>query len=91
MKIILNGEVSVVRHEMSVAELVATVSRTEQSPVPVDLPATAGQGTPERKRSARPANVAVARNGVVVPRSRWHAERLADDDCVEVLSAAPGG
>jgi sulfur carrier protein len=35
--------------------------------------------------------VAVALNGEVVPRSRWHEQRLAPDDRVEVLSAIGGG
>ena len=35
--------------------------------------------------------VAVARNGEVVPRSRWSTTALADNDLVEVLTAAQGG
>jgi len=35
--------------------------------------------------------IAVAVNGEVVPRSRWEATRLRDDDRVEVLTAAQGG
>ena len=38
-----------------------------------------------------PAGVAVAINGDVVPRSRWVATTLSDDDRVEVLAAAQGG
>lgn len=34
---------------------------------------------------------AVARNGEVVPRSRWACTDLAPDDAVEVLTAAQGG
>ena len=35
--------------------------------------------------------VAVARNGEVVPRSRWEQTPLQDGDAVEVLSAVAGG
>jgi len=37
------------------------------------------------------AGIAVAVNGEVVPRSRWDGTALAEDDRVEVLSAAQGG
>ena len=35
--------------------------------------------------------VAVARNGEVVPRSRWEQTALCEGDAVEVLSAVAGG
>ena len=35
--------------------------------------------------------VAVAVNDEIVLRSTWDATELRDQDCVEVLSAAPGG
>ena len=35
--------------------------------------------------------VAVARNSVVVPRSRWAATALAAGDAVEIVTAAQGG
>ena len=35
--------------------------------------------------------VAVAVNGVVVPRSAWSDTELADGDAVEVLTAVQGG
>jgi sulfur carrier protein len=38
-----------------------------------------------------PRGIAVAVNGEVVPRSRWDATKLCDDDRVEVLTAAQGG
>ena len=38
-----------------------------------------------------PRGIAVAVNGSVVPRSQWEATKLADDDRVEVLTAAQGG
>ena len=38
-----------------------------------------------------PSGVAVALNGVVVPRSSWGDTTLADDDSVEVLTAVQGG
>jgi sulfur carrier protein len=38
-----------------------------------------------------PRGIAVAVNGEVVPRSRWEATMLNDDDRVEVLTAAQGG
>ena len=34
---------------------------------------------------------AVARNGEVVPRSRWSATVLDPDDVVEILTASQGG
>jgi sulfur carrier protein len=40
--------------------------------------------------SNRPG-VAVALNGVVVPRHTWQARMLADGDRIEVLSAVQGG
>ncbi len=38
-----------------------------------------------------PPGVAVALNGEVVPRSRWPATNLREDDRVEVLNAIGGG
>jgi sulfur carrier protein len=38
-----------------------------------------------------PSGVAVAVNGVVVPRSAWGDTTMADDDSVEVLTAVQGG
>jgi thiamine biosynthesis protein ThiS len=38
-----------------------------------------------------PRGVAVARNGEVVPRSRWSDEVLVAGDAIEVLEAAQGG
>jgi sulfur carrier protein len=35
--------------------------------------------------------IAVARNGRVVPRSRWAAEPVTDGDEIEVVSAVQGG
>jgi sulfur carrier protein len=35
--------------------------------------------------------VAVAVNGVVIPRGRWDSERLNDGDDVEIVRPAPGG
>jgi sulfur carrier protein len=40
-------------------------------------------------RSAR--GVAVARNGEVVPRSRWQEERILAGDTIEIVTAAAGG
>lgn len=37
------------------------------------------------------AGIAVAVNGEVVPRSSWAKTELAEDDEVEVLTAAQGG
>lgn len=41
--------------------------------------------------TAAPSGVAVALNGVVVPRGSWGSTRMADDDNVEVLTAVQGG
>ena len=35
--------------------------------------------------------IAVARNGALVPRSRWAEARLAPDDAVEIVRATQGG
>ncbi len=35
--------------------------------------------------------VAVARNGEVVPRSRWDTERVRAGDRIEIVSAVAGG
>jgi sulfur carrier protein len=35
--------------------------------------------------------VAVAVNGVVIPRGRWDSERLRDGDDIEIVRPAPGG
>ena len=41
--------------------------------------------------SADRRGVAVAVNGEVVARARWHTERLSPDDRIEILSAIGGG
>jgi sulfur carrier protein len=35
--------------------------------------------------------IAVARNGTVVPRSRWDETRIAPDDAIELVRAVRGG
>jgi sulfur carrier protein len=35
--------------------------------------------------------IAIARNGEVVPRSRWSSQRLAPGDVLELLTATQGG
>lgn len=35
--------------------------------------------------------VAVARNGEVVPRSRWDVEKVNSGDAIEIVSAVAGG
>jgi sulfur carrier protein len=40
--------------------------------------------------AARPG-IAVARNGRVVPRSRWRDEPVGDGDEIEVVTAVQGG
>jgi sulfur carrier protein len=35
--------------------------------------------------------IAVARNGEVVPRSRWDETRLVEGDRIEIVTAAAGG
>jgi sulfur carrier protein len=47
-------------------------------------------GLVERLTEAR-RGVAVAVNGMVVPRSTWDDVALADGDSVEVLTASQGG
>ena len=37
------------------------------------------------------SGIAAARNGEVVPRSRWHETTLAEGDRLEVLHAVQGG
>ena len=38
-----------------------------------------------------PRGVAVARNGEVVPRSRWEDQRLEPGDALELVTAVAGG
>jgi sulfur carrier protein len=38
-----------------------------------------------------PRGVAVARNGEVVPKSRWQDTRLAPGDHIDIVTAAAGG
>jgi sulfur carrier protein len=40
-------------------------------------------------RSSR--GIAVARNGEVVPRSRWESESVKTGDAIEIVSASAGG
>jgi sulfur carrier protein len=35
--------------------------------------------------------IAIARNGEVVPRSRWTSQQLAEGDVLELLTATQGG
>jgi sulfur carrier protein len=35
--------------------------------------------------------VAVAVNGVVIPRGRWDSEQVKDGDDIEIVRPAPGG
>ena len=44
----------------------------------------AGRGLPDR-------GVAVARNGEVVPRSRWEVVALQPGDAVDIVTAVAGG
>jgi sulfur carrier protein len=55
----------------------------------VDPDVTVGRLVDDLGRGRR--GVAVAVNESVVPRSRWDATTLHDDDRVEVLTAAQGG
>jgi sulfur carrier protein len=41
--------------------------------------------------AATAGGIAVAKNGEVVPRPRWPAERVADGDELEVVGAVQGG
>ncbi len=38
-----------------------------------------------------PRGIAVARNGEVVPKSRWALTRVAPDDRIEIVTASAGG
>jgi sulfur carrier protein len=38
-----------------------------------------------------PRGIAVARNGDIVPKSRWEATPLLDGDRIEIVTAAAGG
>jgi sulfur carrier protein len=38
-----------------------------------------------------PRGIAVARNGEVVPRSRWDRTRIVAGDQIEIVTAAAGG
>lgn len=39
----------------------------------------------------RRLGLAVAKNGAVVPRTRWHQEAVEPSDTFEIISAAQGG
>ena len=58
-------------------------------------PADLGEGTTIADvvshwcRSSR--GIAVARNGEVVPRSRWDVESVQTGDAIEIVSAVAGG
>ena len=43
------------------------------------------------QRCRSPKGVAVARNGDIVPRSRWAATTVAPGDQIEIVTAAAGG
>ncbi len=57
----------------------------------VELPAGATVQSLVEHVGVEARGTAVARNGEVVPRSKWPETRLADDDHVELLSVARGG
>jgi sulfur carrier protein len=44
-----------------------------------------------RDRADQQRNVAVARNGEVVPRGEWESTRLSTGDIIEVLAPVAGG
>lgn len=71
---------------MPTAELVVTVNGEEQR-------LTAGVSVADLvgRLAGGGRGTAVARNGEVVPRSRWSATLLHRDDVVEILTAAQGG
>ncbi len=35
--------------------------------------------------------IAIARNGVVIPKAKWQTEPLADGDSIEIVRASQGG
>lgn len=39
----------------------------------------------------RRLGIAVAKNGTVVPRTRWHQEAVEPDDTFEIVTASQGG
>jgi sulfur carrier protein len=38
-----------------------------------------------------PRGIAVARNGDVIPKSRWERTQIVDGDQIEIVTAAAGG
>lgn len=50
-----------------------------------------GVGVDGRAADGSRLGIAVARNGAVVPRTRWHREPLAEGDALEIITAKQGG
>ena len=59
--------------------------------VPTDLAEDATVATLVNGRTSGHGRVAVARNGDVVPRSRWETTMLCPGDTLEVLAPTAGG
>ena len=59
--------------------------------VPADLPEGATIADVVSEWCASNRGVAVARNGEVVPRSRWEVETVQIGDAIEIVSAVAGG
>jgi sulfur carrier protein len=78
MTITVNGRPRSTRTGLTVADLVE--ERTGVRP-------TGEGGVPD----GTTFGIAVAVNSVVIPRSGWAGEELADGDAVEVVSATQGG
>lgn len=56
-----------------------------------DGPADATVADLVSQRCPSPKGVAVARNGEVIPKSRWSETHLAPGDRIEIVTAAAGG
>jgi sulfur carrier protein len=57
----------------------------------IDGPLTVAALVAAQTGRERPLGVAVARNGAIVPRSRWDDEPVADGDEIELVGVMQGG
>jgi sulfur carrier protein len=67
------------------------MSRVEVNGAPSEEPTPTTVADLVARWCPSPRGIAVARNGDVVPRSRWEGTVLADGDRIEIVTAAAGG
>ena len=67
------------------------MSRVEVNGAPWDEPSTVTVADLVARWCPSPRGIAVARNGDVVPRSRWAGTPLVEGDRIEIVTAVAGG